>query len=595
MPSSPAPGTLHLVRAQPNPHGAADAALFLCVGDAISAPITQIIPGPEAEIPPSRLPLHHPFRLKLLHFNDLHGHLACFTADEPLPLFSRIAGLLRVTRRQYARNPHAAVLVITGGDEFGGAIFDELLGDDPASYVAHAAYRLYTQAGVDVGALGNHDFDKGPELLAHAISRDAGFPILAANVQTPFEFAAFHIPAALFVVKGIRVGFIGLITPAQLHPELGERVRIADPVQTAAHLIPALRPHCDVLILLSHLGHSLHDRGAATAIAGDVELAAALAPGDVHLIIGAHTHNALNERGLNPDCIVNGIPIVQAGKLGQFVGEVDITLAHTACVTHARLTATADLPVDAEFERAHLRPLLDLAHPRWNRVLGQVIDDESLCTDAVRNDFAAGESALAHFIADGLAAQSREQSYAVHFAMIDASNVRSGLQPGGVITFGDWFNLMPFADTLCLLRLSGRQVVALLQDNALRVDRPAAAHTERGFLHFSRELRYTIALGPDRGSALARDITIAGQPPESWLDQEFLIAASNFVRGPAAVWQAQKQPVYRDRLLDLRGFPQIPTHHYIRTLLVAHITAHGGVTEAGGAQRDGRLRLDIRY
>lgn len=591
MPSSPAPGTLHLVRAQPNPHGAADAALFLCVGDAISAPITQIIPGPEAEIPPSRLPLDRPFRLKLLHFNDLHGHVACFTADEPLPLFSRIAGLLRVIRRQYAHNPHVAVLAISGGDEFGGAIFDELLGEDPAGFQAHAAYRLYTQAGVDAAALGNHDFDKGPELLAHAISHDAGFPILAANVQCRPDITPFHFPAALFVIKGIRAGFIGLLTPAQLHPEIGDRVRVADPVQTARNLIPALRPLCDVLIILSHLGHSLHGSGAATAMAGDVELAAALAPGDVHLIIGAHTHDALNERGLDPDCIVNGIPIVQAGKLGQFVGEVDITIGHAACVTHARLTAAADLPVDKVFEQAHVRPLLDLAHPHWNRVLGQVIDDESLCTDAVRNEFAAGESSLANFIADGLAAQSRDQGYAVDFAMIDAANVRSGLQPGGVITFGDWFNLMPFADTLCLLRLSGRQVAALLHDNALRVDRPAAAHTERGFLHFSRELRYTIHLGANRGDALARDITIAGQPPESWLDQEFIVAAGSFVRGPAAAWHAQKQPLYPDRLLDLRQFRQTPTHHYIRNLLVAHILAHGGVTEAGGAKKDGRVRV----
>ena len=51
-----------------------------------------------------------------------------------------------------------------------------------------------------------------------------------------------------------------------------------------------------------------------------------LPAGTVHLIVGAHTHNVLNEAGLSAANIVNGIPIVQAGKFGQFVGEVDITV-----------------------------------------------------------------------------------------------------------------------------------------------------------------------------------------------------------------------------------------------------------------------------
>ena len=172
------------------------------------------------------------------------------------------------------------------------------------------------------------------------------------------------------MVKGVRVGFIGLITPTQIHPEPGSAWRITDPIEAAHNLIPAMQPLCDVLIILSHLGHSLGQHSALVEIAGDVELARSLPPGSVHLIVGGHTHNALNERGLGAGNVVNGIPIVQAGKAGQFVGEVDIEVGDVAVVTHARLHATVDLPIDAAFEREHVRPLVERVQPTRTRLIG---------------------------------------------------------------------------------------------------------------------------------------------------------------------------------------------------------------------------------
>jgi len=172
---------------------------------------------------------------------------------------------------------------------------------------------------------------------------------------------------------------------------------------------------------------------------------------------------------------------------------------------------------------------------------------------------------------------------------VDSSSARVGVPVAGEITFGDWFNVMPFADTIALYWLTGAQLEQLVQDNALRCDRADEPHTERGFLHFSRELRYTLALGADRGQARAEDICFQGQPLADLRNRTFLLASSSFVRMPAAAWESFAAPDLP--LMHLNDLPHRPTNLFLRKELVEYITDMGGVTEKGGAQRDGRVRI----
>jgi 2',3'-cyclic-nucleotide 2'-phosphodiesterase (5'-nucleotidase family) len=364
-------------------------------------------------------------------------------------------------------------------------------------------------------------------------------------------------------------------------------------------LVPALRPLCDVVIVLSHLGYSLSATGAATRDAGDVELAASLPTGSVHLIIGSHTHNALNEAHLDVANRVNGIPIVQAGAMGKFLGEVEITIGKDVSVSGVHLMPTADLPPDEDFERSQVQPLLAQVQPVLAQRLGRVADDPDLTTEAVQTGFAAGESALANLIADALVAGCREAGHAVDLAAIDASSIQCGLPVGGELTFGDWFTLMPYADTVRLYRLTGHELVALLDDNARRAGRPGAPHVERGFLQFSRQVRYTIELGERRGKARAGQIMVNGQPLDQQRGRVYLMACTSFVREAAAPWE-RYVAAYRGvaapgsevlPALYSLGLPEADTSILVRDLVVAYLRAHGGATEGAGARRDGRLRF----
>lgn len=609
------PGVLRLVKAQPNPHGAEDMQLYLFAGNPTLAPVREIVCDDDVVLPtPGGLNDGIARRLKVFHINDLHGHICRITAEGDQPVLSRIVSRLRDVRRQNEDDPHTAVLAMSAGDDLVGAIFDELMGEDSDTFALHAGYRLYSAAGIDVSVLGNHDIDLGTDVLARAICKDAQFPVLSANIvgcrwlnglggdaSISGAIAGGYAkdgpllyPGALMVIKGIRIGIIGLTTPGQVRQPANSNMQIVNPVRVIHNMLPAVRPMCDVLIILSHLGYSLASNTAAVRDAGDVELARSLPYGSVHLIVGGHTHSVLNEQGLMADNIVNGIPIVQAGTLGRFLGEVDITIRQgRPAVTNVRLTHTAYLPVDEQFEQEQVKPLMDLARPIFTRGLGPVADDADLSTYAVRNTFAAGESALANFITDALVERCWVNDYHVDLTLIDSSAVRRGLPVGGVLNYGDWFSLMPFADVLRVTWITGQQLYYLLQDNALRIDLLGEPHTERGFLHFSRQVRYTIKDGSDRKDLRATDITFNDVPIEKQLDHSFQLVCSNFVRESAVTWEKYATHALGISLLDIRDMTHLDTPLFLRDEMVAYIKEAGGVTAEGGARRDGRVRLKI--
>jgi 2',3'-cyclic-nucleotide 2'-phosphodiesterase (5'-nucleotidase family) len=554
--------------------------------------VREIIPAEGLALPPAPDGLaEQPFRLCLLHCNDLHGHISRLKSHGDRPIFSRIVWRLRELRHRFCANPRTAVLFLSAGDDLMGVILDELLGDDPGSYGIHAGYHLYSAAGLDVGVLGNHELDLGLSLLAHALRRDARFPMLSANLAGCRQLAGIIYPAALLVVKGLRVGIVGLTTRGQVKQPSSFGQCMADPLQVAQNLVPALRPVCDVLIVLSHLGYSLAGSSATVLDAGDIELAESLPLGSLDLIIGGHTHHALNENGLSVANIVNGVPIVQAGAQGRFLGEVDIAVGRRVTVTDARLTLVADLPVDETFERQAVQPLLEQVRPLLSRSLGRVADHPDLMTDSVRNTFASRESALANFVTDAIVARCRASGHAVSLAAIDASCLYRGLPVGRELTFGDWFDVMPYADTVRLCEVTGLDLQELLDDNARRADRPGEPHTERGFLQFSEQVRYTVELGESRSQACSVGITLDGVPLEEQMDRSLLVACTSFCREAARPWERYASQTLRMPCLDLLAAALIETDLLVRDELIAYILEQGGVTAEGGARRDGRLTI----
>lgn len=531
-------------------------------------------------------PIQTPFRLKILHFNDLHGNISHLGEAGATPVFSRIVSRYKQQLNKYADNDNKGTLLLSAGDDMVGTPFDLLMAQE-----VHP-YELYQDLGVDVAALGNHDLDFGTQTLSQIIQRARQFPILSANLCPTPALQPWVHPAALIDVKGVRVGIIGLTTTAQMkHPE-AKALTFINPVEAVNNLLPVLRPYCHVLIVLSHLGYDLHSTNAGMEGYGDRQLAEALPYGAVDMIIGGHTHHILNEAGLSPRNIVNGIPIMQAGNLGRFLGEVSLTLHGNGqvTVTNATLQSTAHLPIDQAFETHAIKPIQQALTQKLQASLGSVTKTVDVSTETLINEFASGESAIANFVTAGMLAQARSLGHQVDLAMTDTGILQAGFN-GETVTLADWLAIVPYVDTLMLWQITGRDLMQLLEDNGCRANRLGEPHLERGFLQFSEQIRYTIMRGQNRFETHAQNIWVGDRPLAEQLERTFTVVSHSFLRQICRPWDhyAQEQGL---AVFSLNHFPTKDLGIFVREAMVTYTQQQGGVLPKGGAVIDGRLQIE---
>jgi 5'-nucleotidase/UDP-sugar diphosphatase len=579
---------MHLVRRSTNPADAEEAQLFLLEGDPTQASVHLEV-SERLQIPETWHFDSHPFRLKILHFNDLHGHISHLVRDGNIPVFSKMVSHIRQTRSASRKDPFAGVLVFSGGDDIVSSPFEILTGSESESYQVNAGYHLYSKAGIDAAVFGNHEFDLGLELLAQAVRTDASFPLLCANLRPTSQLEGLCYPAAIFMIKGVRIGVIGLTTPAQNRSRPGSEYEIVDPIPVVERLLPIVRSLSDVVIILSHLGRSLKSSVGTVNVAGDEELAQSLPFGSVNLIIGAHTHDPLNENGLDLNNVVNGIPITQAGSSGRFLGEVNIVLRKAPIVAHLSLIHTDELPVDAFFEDHYVQPLLDRIRPHLEKRIGIVLENSESYVNGCCDDAAYKESAWHNFMTDALVNRSRVHELELDLAMLEASAIQAGLETGQEFTYGDLLSIMPYPDTLVVCTLSGSELYDLIQDNSRRIDISGEPHIERGFLHFSKEIHYRIQINPIRAYIQAVEIQVGGIPIEKGLDRTYRIGCTSFFRGMSRQWEQRTNPDMPLMIFHPESAHGIDTGLFVRDLILERIRQYNGITPQGGAVWDGRM------
>jgi len=172
----------------------------------------------------------------------------------------------------------------------------------------------------DAATIGNHDFDNGIEGLVRQLPH-AAFPFINCNynfIGTPMEGKS--TPYRIFDKNGIRIGVVGVGIELEglVNKRLYGKTKYLDPVVEVVKICSYLknRKKCDLIVCLSHLGHSYKSDKIS-----DVKLAEVSE--NVDLIIGGHTHTFMDE----PVKIVNKyekeVLVTQAGWAGLRLGRID--------------------------------------------------------------------------------------------------------------------------------------------------------------------------------------------------------------------------------------------------------------------------------
>ena len=624
---------------KPNPGGAFDS-LYLLDRRMASAGTLASGAAQVNRLPESAFAVGDEVTLRIFHFNDLHNHLLEPNATRgDTHTFSQMMKIVEDARR--AAEENEIVLFLSAGDDHIGTIFDELLGFDAATFVTSPAYRTYSAAGVDATVIGNHDLDRGSELLAMAIEQDAAFPVLSANLNGSDYLTNDLVSAAVVgVADGLRVGIIGLTTPTEtmLHTKAEPNLAIADLLATLTDVLPTVAANSDVVILLTHVGYFGEGADADYQDSGVNDVTLAALADDLTdkpvIVVGGHTNVALNSEGTEVEDLAATPLILQASAYGQFMGEAIIHLQRSAAgwdsEAFARLiplkqrddrvaadderypTLEHDEDYDMAFDEEVIQPIYALLADRMDDIIGRAGELVDATTEATIADRYVRETAIANFMNDAIVARSASfplgpdgQDQRVDIAVFNASGLISSVKPNTDIRFNDWYGVMPYADIVILVELTGAEIKDILDSNAQRIVRESELienggamdptdFISRGFLHFSSGVRYTIELGSDATQSVATGITIFDEPIENLLDQEFTVAINSYIGAGRGGWNGQ--PIgfgLSDDVpgFDLRTYDLHDTGLVYRNEIVNFIREVGEVSAETGAAKDGRLQI----
>lgn len=308
-----------------------------------------------------------PLKIRIMDTTDLHTNVMAYDYFKNSP--SLTVGLAKTaTLITYAREENPNSLLFDNGDLIQGtplgtymAKVDKL--ENPES--VHPMYKAMNLMKYDAATFGNHEFNYGLDFLDKARGK-AQFPYVNANIYkdnladgdpsndtenmyTPYEILTRTFKDEAGNDQTVKIGVIGLVTPQIMEWDkvnLQGKVTTKDIAETAAKFVPKMKEDgADVVVALAHTGFD------ANAALGDMSENAVHAlsqvPG-IDAIAFSHTHKVFptngDDKALDASFkdstgqplsvidnvygrgTINGIPAVQAGYGGGYLGIIDLTL-----------------------------------------------------------------------------------------------------------------------------------------------------------------------------------------------------------------------------------------------------------------------------
>ncbi|MEH7501363.1 bifunctional 2',3'-cyclic-nucleotide 2'-phosphodiesterase/3'-nucleotidase [Neobacillus drentensis] len=394
--------------------------------------------------------------VQLLGINDFHGQLD-YTTKVSNREVGGIEYLAAYLKQREATNP-ANTLMVQAGDLVGASRpVSALLQDEPT-------IRFMNEIGMDVGTIGNHEFDEGVAEMKRLINggthpktvekygefEGANFQYVVANVEDEKTGELILPPYAIKEVDGVKIGFIGVVTtetPSIVTASGVAGVKFTDEVEAVNKYAAELKAKgVESIVVLAH------DPGTS-ASNGDnptgkvVDMAKAIDP-EVDVIYGAHDHKYLNST-------VDGKLLVQSYSYGTAFSDVDLTIDPVTKDIVKKTAEVASTFKDSITPDAKIKEELDKYQADIAPITGQVVGEAAAPISRTAN--ADGETALGNLIADGMKAATKTD-----FAFMNVGGIRDEIKKAGPITWGDLFAIQPFGNDIVTMNITGAQVRTLL-------------------------------------------------------------------------------------------------------------------------------------
>ncbi len=485
----------------------------------------------------------------LIFTNDIES------AYEPVPAWwrddmERIGGIAELaTLIKNVRRDEPNVFLFDSGDIFTGAL----------SRLTDGAlmFEFMTTMGYDAMGIGNHEFDYGEAIFLWQKNRVA-FPVLGANLffkGTEHPFAQRH---TIIERNGIRIGVVGLLgqdaASSAVAPDHIDELDVTDPAAAAQKSVDELRNDVDLIVLLTHQGHTAPmqtDAEADPRLARDIDkdIALADAVSGVDVLFGGHADAGTWEPVISPK---NGTLIMQTFGQATYLGYLQLTLD-----AKSREIKSFDgklLPVNADV----LRPDAEIesknnayraAFPEITEVVGRTEDRLN------RKYF--DESELGNLLADVCVDMTDAD-----IGMMHPGGIRKDF-PKGDIEIADILDTNPFVDPMVVVAVNGAQIRAALEQSATHL---------RGLMQVSAALQ--VVYDTSR-SERQRIVSIKYNGEEIKADDQFKVCVSGIIsRGG-------------DHYDVFVGTELVSEHQPLGDMTIAYFRKHGTVATPGtGRQTD---------
>lgn len=408
--------------------------------------------------------------ISILHNNDGESKLL------PDGDFPGIARFVTTLTELQANADTDGVITLTSGDNFlASKEFNASLDNGVPYYDSIALSGLY-----DAMALGNHDFDFGPDVTAAFIEGfDPAIPFLSANADFSGEPALVALEAsgqlaasAVIDVAGTQVGVIGAVTPLLPSISSPRNVVISADVAGAvnAEVVTLEAAGVNKIILISHLQGVGEDRALIPLLSGvDVAIAGG---GDELFANAGDSCNIGDVADSYPGNVTDAdgkvVPLVTGPGGYRCIGQLDVTF-------------TPDGELVSAAGSANLVPLLgsqdptvlaNVENPIAAAVAGleaNVLATSEVDLDGVRSSVRTTSSNEGSLLADALldTGVRLAADFGVATPVIGIQNgggIRNdAIIPAGDITEGDTFDIAPFANFVVVTEVPRDTLKALLE------------------------------------------------------------------------------------------------------------------------------------